>query len=123
MGLQFYSTPEKPQHMKALDKANAKRMAARKFKADIRAMNKVDGARFLADFLDLPVIPEGLDALKLDQTLMAVPAVGENKAALIMRGADVRVGSRRIRDVPKRQRHVMAESLRYLAERREERDR
>jgi hypothetical protein len=114
-GLQFYSTPEKPQHMKALDKANAKRREVGHFKAMIRAKSTVDGLEWLAEFF-VSDIPESLDGMRIVDAITSVHRIGHDKARKALFAARIQNGVKPVRSMPPRQRQALSDALIAMAE-------
>lgn len=104
------------QRADALKLANRRRIACAEFKQDIAELDAIDGARRLADFIEAD-LPDQFQSMRVVNALMAVRSIGDLKARAMLRACDVGNSGRYLRDLTQRQRFVLAEELRYFADR------
>lgn len=99
----------------ALAKGNRLRLAAAAFKRDLSQLTAPEGARVLADHID--DMPGDLQSLRVTDAVKAVRAIGEHKTRALRKACGITSSDRYIRDLTARQRQILAEELRYFADR------
>lgn len=100
-----------PQHVIALREANRVRLANAATLRSITALPRPDAENRAAELLHDPTPEEG--ALHVGRLLEAIPRVGREKARAILALAEIAPGreGRRIRELTKRERNVIADAL------------
>ena len=114
------ATMERPQHMDALDKANAVYSQMAHLRKELKRLPQPDALALLADMLVAPddCLDSALGALRVGKALSAVRGVGGPRAERLLGdalGSFRPDASRRVRDMTVRQRRCLAGVLRVRA--------
>lgn len=100
---------DQSQCMAALKVANEVRAAGAKVRRELRGLSFRDGTRLAARMLGDR--DPRIQAMPVGRFLLAVPRVGDDAAARILRSADVRLSNRKVRDLTDRQIQVICRVL------------
>lgn len=119
-GMAAAATGARPQHMDALDKANAVYSQMAHLRKELKQRPQADALALLADMLCAPddCLDSALGALRVGKALSAVRGVGGRRAERMLAdalGSFRPDGSRRVRDMTVRQRRCLAGVLRVRA--------
>lgn len=110
----------RPQHMDALDKANAVYSQMAHLRKSLKELSQAEALMLLADMLCAPddCLDAPLGALRAGKALSAVRGIGAPRAERLLRdalGEWVPSSSKRVRDLTERQRRLLAAELRRRA--------
>lgn len=100
-----------PQHMEALNRANFVRAQIAEFCRELRGMSNADGRARLAAELKDP--NEFIARAPIGRLVMSVRLLGREKARIVLRLAGIAAVDKRVDELTKRQRDIIADALRH----------